>query len=60
MEKGLVKPKMPVAPITAKIETIARPVEKLENCGDNKVFVACPKLKNRYDTPYTPFTSEAP
>ena len=57
MEKGLVKPKMPVAPIAAKIETIPRPVEKPENCGDEKVFVACPKLKIRYDTP---FTSEAP
>lgn len=57
MEKGLVIPHMPVAPISAKIETIPRPAVKLENCGDNKVFIACPTLKNRYDTP---FTSEAP
>jgi len=28
-----------------------------ENCGDDRVFVACPTLKIRYDTPYT---SEAP
>ncbi len=57
MEKGLVIPHMPVAPISAKIETIPRPAVKLENCGDGKVFIACPTLKIRYDTP---FTSEAP
>lgn len=60
MEKGLVKPKMPVAPITARIEIIPRPAEKLENCGDDQVFVACPKLKYRYDVPYMPLTPEAP
>jgi hypothetical protein len=57
MEKGLVKPKMPVAPTSPKIEIIPRPPVKLENCGDDKVFIACPTLKIRYDTP---FTSEAP
>jgi len=57
MEKGLVIPKTPVAPISPKIEIIARPAVKLENCGDDKVFIACPTLKIRYDTP---FTSEAP
>jgi hypothetical protein len=53
MEKGLVIPKMPVAPVSPKIEIVPRPAGKLENCGDDKVFVACPKLKTRYDTPYT-------
>jgi hypothetical protein len=53
MEKGLVAQKMPVAPIVPKIEFIPRPPEKVENCGDEKVFVACPKLKIRYNTPYT-------
>ena len=57
IEKGLFIPKMPVAPIPFKIETIPRPLVKLENCGDDKVFIACPTLKIRYDTP---FTSEAP
>ncbi len=57
MEKGLVTPRKPVAPAGVKIEIIPRPPVKLENCGDNKVFIACPTLKTRYDTP---FTSEAP
>jgi hypothetical protein len=57
MEKGLMIPKMPVAPISAKIEIIPRPAVQFENCGDDKVFIACPTLKIRYDTP---FTSEAP
>jgi hypothetical protein len=56
MEKGLVTPKTPVAPIAHKIEIIPRPAVKPENCGDERVFVACPTLKIRYDTPYT--TSE--
>jgi hypothetical protein len=56
MEKGLT-PKRPVAPAGVKIEIIPRPAVKLENCGDDKAFVACPTLKIRYDTPYT---SEAP
>jgi hypothetical protein len=52
MEKGLVIPKMPVAPVALpKMEK--RPVETPENCGDDKDFVACPTLKIRYDTPYT-------
>jgi len=53
VEKGLVKPKMPVAPISLKIEIVPRPPRKIENCGDDKVFIACPELKYRYDTPYT-------
>jgi hypothetical protein len=57
MERGSVAPKMPVAPISHKIEFVPRPPVKLENCGDNKAFIACPTLKNRYDTPYT---SEVP
>lgn len=58
MEKGLVKPKMPVASVSSKFEIVPRPaVTKPENCGDEKVFIACPTLKIRYDTPYT---SEAP
>jgi hypothetical protein len=57
MEKGLVIPKVPVAPVSPKIEIVPRPAVKLENCGDDKVFIACPTLKIRYDTP---FTSEAP
>jgi hypothetical protein len=57
VENGLVKPKKPVAPISPKIEIVPRPAVKIENCGDDKVFVACPTLKIRYDTPYT---SEAP
>jgi len=57
MERGWVVPKMPVAPISHKIEIVPRPAVKLENCGDDKVFIACPTLKNRYDTPYT---SEVP
>jgi hypothetical protein len=53
MEKGLI-PKKPVAPIAHKIEIVPRPVVvKPENCGDERVFVACPTLKIRYDTPYT-------
>jgi hypothetical protein len=56
MEKGLVTPKTPVAPIAHKIEIVPRPAVKIENCGDERVFVACPTLKIRYDTPYT--TSE--
>lgn len=53
MEKGLVTAKRPVAAAGVKVEIIPRPPVKLENCGDDKVFVACPKLKIRYDTPYT-------
>jgi hypothetical protein len=52
MENGLAKPKMPVAPVVLPKMEI-RPAEKHENCGDDKVFVACPTLKNRYHTPYT-------
>jgi len=52
-EKGVVKPKMPVAPISVKIEFVPRPVKVRENCGDDKVFIACPELQYRYDTPYT-------
>jgi len=52
MEKGLVVPEMPVAPVSPKIEIVPRPAMTLENCGD-KVFIACPTLKIRYDTPYT-------
>jgi hypothetical protein len=57
VEKGLFKPKMPVAPISSKFEVVPRPAVKLTNCGDDKVFIACPTLQIRYDTPYT---SEAP
>ena len=53
MEKGLVIPMMPVAPVSPKIEIVPRPAVKLENCGGDKVFVACPTLKIRDDTPYT-------
>jgi hypothetical protein len=53
MEKVLFIPKMPVAPVSPKIEIVPRPAVKLENCGDDKVFIACPTLKIRYDTPYT-------
>ena len=53
METGLVIPKMPVAPISPKIEIVLRPAVKLENCGDDHVFIACPTLKTRYDTPFT-------
>lgn len=53
MEKGLVIPKMPVAPISPKIEIVPRPAEKLENCGDDHDFIACPQLKIRYETPFT-------
>jgi len=59
MEKGVVIPKRPVVSVASQIEVpmIPRPAVKPENCGDDKVFVACPTLKIRYDTPYT---SEAP
>jgi len=57
VEKGLVIPKTPVASVSPKFEIVPRPAVKIENCGDDKVFVACPTLKIRYDTPYT---SEAP
>jgi hypothetical protein len=57
MEKELVTPHRHVAPAGVKVEIIPRPPVKLENCGDDKVFIACPTLKIRYDTPYT---SEAP
>ncbi len=53
METGLVAPKRPVAPAGIKVEIIPRPAVKLDNCGDDKVFVACPTLQIRYDTPYT-------
>jgi hypothetical protein len=54
MEKVFFKPKMPVAPVSPKMEIVPRPPVKLENCsGDDKVFIACPTLKIRYDTPYT-------
>jgi len=53
MEKELVTPHRPVAPAGVKVEIIPRPPVKLENCGDDKVFIACPTLKIRYDTPYT-------
>jgi hypothetical protein len=56
MENGSVRPKMPVAQ-ALHIEIVPRPPKVLENCGDDKVFIACPELKMRYDTPYT---SEAP
>jgi len=56
-EQGLVKPRMPVARTSLKLEFIPRPPRKVENCGDDKVFIPCPELKIRYDTPYT---SEAP
>ena len=54
MEKGLAIAKMHVAPaVFPKVENVPRPAEKPENCGDDKVFVACPTLKIRYDTSYT-------
>ena len=53
VEKGLVTPKMPVAPVSPKIEVVPRPPGKVENCGGDKVFIPCPTLKIRYDTPYT-------
>ena len=52
-EKGLVIPKMPVGPISPKIEIVPRPAAKVKNCGDDKVFIACPVLHDRYETPYT-------
>ena len=52
MEKGLAIPKMPVAPVVLP-KMVPRPAETPENCGGDKVFVACPTLKIRYDTPYT-------
>jgi hypothetical protein len=60
VEKGLVKPTMPVARNFFKIEIVPRPPRKVENCGDDKVFIACPELKIRYDTPYTTQVPEAP
>jgi hypothetical protein len=53
VEKGLVIPKTPVASVSPKFEIVPRPAVKVTNCGDDKVFIACPTLKNRYDTPYT-------
>jgi hypothetical protein len=60
VEQGLVKPTMPVARTPLKIEIVPRPPRKVENCGDDKVFIACPELKIRYDTPYTSEAPEAP
>ena len=60
VEKGLVIPKMPVGPISPKIEIVPRPAVKVTNCGDDKVFVACPVLHDRYETPYTTVDPEAP
>ncbi len=59
MEKGVVIPKRAVVSVASQIQVqiIPRPAVKPENCGDDRVFVACPTLKIRYDTPYT---SEAP
>jgi hypothetical protein len=52
MEKGLI-PEKPVASVSSNFQIVPHPPVKLENCGDDKVFVACPTLKIRYDTPYT-------
>ena len=59
MENGAVIPKRPVVSVASQIQVqmIPRPAVNPENCGDDRVFVACPTLKIRYDTPYT---SEAP
>ena len=47
METGLVKPKLPVATVSPKIEIVHRPAGKVENCGDDDTFVACPTLHTR-------------
>ena len=52
MEKGLV-PRKPIASVASNFQIVPHPPVQLENCGDDKVFVACPTLKFRYDTPYT-------
>jgi len=57
MEMGLVKPKMPVASVSPKIEIVPRPAGKVENCADDDVFIACPTLQIR---PETPIPSEDP
>jgi hypothetical protein len=51
MEKGLIKPKMPVASISPNLQIVPRPPRKVENCGDDKAFIACPVLKIRNETP---------
>jgi hypothetical protein len=56
-EKGLVIPKRPVAPISPKLEIVPRPAGKIENCGDDQAFIACPTLQTR---PETPISSEDP
>lgn len=53
LEKPLSPPKKPVVSVAQNFEIVPRPPVKIENCGDDKVFVACPTLKIRYDTPYT-------
>jgi len=47
MEKGLVIPKKPVAPISPKLEIVPRSAGKPENCGTEDAFVACPTLQIR-------------
>jgi hypothetical protein len=39
---------------------IPRPVRKVENCGDDDHFIACPELKIRYETPYTTEVPDTP
>jgi hypothetical protein len=53
MAKGPLIPKKPTTSVASYFELAPRPPVKLENCGDDKVFVACPTLKIRYGTPYT-------
>jgi hypothetical protein len=57
IEKGLVISKRPVAPISPKLEIVPRPAGKIENCGDDDAFIACPTLQTR---PETPISSEDP
>ncbi len=57
IEKGLVIPKRPVAPISPKIEIVPRAAGKVENCGDDESFIACPTLQAR---PERPISSQEP
>ena len=51
MEKGLVIPKRPVAPISPKLEIVPRSAGERVNCGDEDTFIACPTLQTRPETP---------
>jgi hypothetical protein len=52
MDKGLIKPSMPVAPLSPKLEIVPRPKgldREMPNCG-GLVFIPCPTLHTRSES----------